>query len=229
MIVAVAVCPHPPLLFRELTGRDDVAADLRAACVSAVSSAIAARPDWIVVLGGARATADWDPALPLGLARFGTTDTPGDTTGLPLSLGVAVRLLDTAGWKGPVELHGISWDATPAEVTAHGDKLAARDERIALLVMGDGSARRGEKAPGYIDERAFPFDDATRRALAGGDAQALLDMDVGLAGELLVSCRGTFAVMAAAVRREGKAVRSELLYGDDPFGVMYFVASWQLG
>ncbi len=42
-----------------------------------------------------------------------------------------------------------------------------------LLVMGDGSARRTEKAPGWLDERAAGFDAAASAALAAGDPALL--------------------------------------------------------
>jgi hypothetical protein len=233
VIAAVAVCPHPPLLFRELTGARDVAADLRAACLSAVSAVVSSAgghdPDRVLVVGGAESTAQWDPALPPHVSGFGTTGARPAAGALPLSLGVARRLLDEAGWRGAVELHTIAWDATAEDVTALADKLADRDERVALLAMGDGSARRGELAPGYIDERAFPFDEAVARALSDGDPAALLDTDPDLAAELMAGCRAPFAVMAAAVCAEGASTHADLLYRDDPHGVMYLVATWQLG
>lgn len=228
MIAAVAVCPHPPLLFRELTGTQDVAADLRAACVAAITVATDPAPDRVVVVGGADHSGAWDPTLPPEVATFGTTGGRPAAPGLPLSLGVARRLLQESGWQGAVELHAIAWDAADPEVDALAGAVAEGEGRTVLVVLGDGSGRRGDKAPGYIDERAFPFDDATGRALSEGDVESVLGMDAVLSAELMVSCRAPFAVMATAVRREGAAPRARMLYRDDPFGVMYFVATWEL-
>jgi len=227
VIAAVAVCPHPPLLFRELTGQQDIAADLRAACLSGIAFASSTAPDVLVVVGGADETRPWDAGLRAHVRPYGTTG--GRTVpGLPLSLGVGRRLLDQSGWRGRIEMHAIGWDATPTEVAGLAGQLAGRDERIALLVLGDGSTRRGEQAPGYIDARAFPFDDATGLALAEGDVQALMRMDAGLAQELRVSCRAAFAVIATAVHREGVQPRATVLFKGDPWGVMYYVATWQM-
>jgi len=233
MITAVAVCPHPPLLFRELSGLEDVARDLRAACLSAIASVTSTDPDVVVVVGGADRTGSWDANRPPDVAKFGTTVGRAVEQVLPLSLGVARRLLDEAGWRGAVELQGIGWDASGDEVDSLADRIAARDQRIVLVALGDGSARRGALAPGYLDERAFPFDEATGRALAEGDADALMHMDASLAEELMVGCRAAFEVMATAVhqtvvREEGSKPRSTVLYQDDPWGVMYYVATWRL-
>ena len=46
-----------------------------------------------------------------------------------------------------------------------------------MLVVANGSARRGEKAPGYLDERAFGFDAAIGAALRGPDPAALGELD----------------------------------------------------
>lgn len=228
MITAVAVCPHPPLLFRELYGLEDVAGDLRAACQSAVASATSTDPDVVVVVGGADRTGSWDANLLPDVGKFGTTGGRSAASGLPLSLGVARRLLGEAGWHGAVELHSIAWDASADEVTSLADRIAARDQRIVVVALGDGSARRGALAPGYLDERAFPFDEAIGRALAEGDADALMHMDASLAEELMVGCRAAFAVMATAVHKGGAKPRVTVVYQDDPWGVMYHVATWRL-
>jgi len=233
MIAAAAVCPHPPLLFRELSGLEDVAGDLRAACLSAIASATSADPDVVVVVGGADVTGTWDVRMAPDVAKFGTTDARSAGSGLPLSLGVAGRLLDESRWRGAVELHSIAWDASADDVASLAAQVTDREESITLLALGDGSARRGDKAPGYLDDRAFAFDDATGRALAEGDADALIQMDATLAEELMVSGRAAFAVMATAVHqtvvhKEGSKPRSTILYQDDPWGVMYYVATWQL-
>jgi hypothetical protein len=226
VIRAAALCPHPPLLFRELTGRQDVASSLRAACVAVLQAAVA-DADVAVVVGGADRTRTWDASLPPDVRRFGGTG-PRTGSGLPLSLGVGARLLDLAGWTGPVERVGLAWDAGPVEVRELVDGLSRRPEQVALLVLGDGSARRGDTAPGYLDERAFPFDDEVARALAEGDARALLDLDAALADELMVLGASAFRLLGAAGTAGPGPVRATLAHREAPFGVSYFVCLWEL-
>ncbi len=228
MILAAAVCPHPPLLFRELGGARDAVAPLRAACRDAVRDALVGA-DRVVLVGGADTAGSWDPGLPPDVRRFGTTGPRAATRGLPLSLGVGRRLLDAAGWSGPVEALTVAWDATAAQVDAAAEELAGRPERLALVVLGDGSTRRGEKAPGFLDARAFPFDDELAAALGAGAARDLVRLDPALAGELMVLGRAAFGVLGAVSLAEGREVTADLRFRDDPFGVSYFVALWSFG
>src|ERR1700749_3420903 len=61
MLIAAAVCPHPPLLVPEVTGAADPAAReldrLRAACRDAGAVLLGAAPDLLVVAGGGGAAA----------------------------------------------------------------------------------------------------------------------------------------------------------------------------
>jgi hypothetical protein len=221
------LCPHPPLLFRELVGQRDVAAELRDACRTAARRVTASAPDRVVVAGPADTTRSWDPDTVPDVRQFGTVG-PRNPTGLPPSLGVGVRLLEEAGWTGPVELLGVAGAATPAELEKLAQDLVAGADRVALLLLGDGSTRRGQTAPGYIDERAFGFDEQTGRALADGDASALVEMDVALAEDLMVHGRPTFQLLGLVAATHDAQPRADLTYQDDPFGVMYFVAHWDL-
>ena len=104
--------------------------------------------------------------------------------------------------------------------------IADDDQRVALLVLGDGSACRSEKAPGYFDARAEPFDAGVARALADADAQALLDLDADLAGQLQCAGRAPWQVLAGGVRPDGRSWQGRLHYDEAPYGVAYFVATW---
>lgn len=227
MIVTAVVCPHPPLLLRELCGAEDAVPALRAACADAVARALRTAPDAVVVVGGAEATGAWDPSLPAGVRRFGTTSRP-DAVALPQSLAVGGRLLDEAGWAGAVRMHAVSWEADAREVADVARAVAAPEERLVLLVLADGSARRGEKAPGHLDERAFGYDDETVRALGEGDAQALVDRDAGLAVDLLAGGRAALAVLGRVAVDQGGTFVPEVVHRGDPFGVDYAVAVWDL-
>ena len=158
--------------------------------------------------------------------RFGTTGAHPARPGLPTSLGVGRRLLQEAGWDGPVELVAARWHADPGPVAALAERLGDRPDGTVLLVLGDGSARRGEKAPGFLDERAFGFDDAVAAALAGGDATALRDLDAGLAEELMVLGSTALRLLGSVAAGGGSAPVAAMTYRDDPFGVSYFVATW---
>jgi hypothetical protein len=216
VITAAALVSHPPLLVRELGGAADPVAALRAAALDAVRGVLAGA-DEVVVVGPAERPGQWSGG---GLGGFGRT-VRGSGAPVPLALAVGARLLDGAGWAGPRELVTAPANEDVADLAA---RLADRPGRTALLLMADGSTRRGERAPGYLDERAFPFDDALAQALATGDAAALVGLDVALAEELMVTGAVTLRLLGAVAL--GRRTQASLGYRDDPYGVTYVVAGW---
>jgi hypothetical protein len=227
MIVAAALCPAPPLLIRELTGADQVAADLRAACLDAVAELMAAEPEVIAVAGAAGQTSTWDAASSLELALFAPGPRgrarAGRPPGLPPSLGVGAWLIGQAGYTGEPILQSVAADEPGGRCASIGASLAAARARVSLLVMADGSARRGLKAPGYLDERSAAFDAGVERAVRTGRLDALLSVDQDLAADLMATGRPAWQVLAGALA--GRSVTSEIRYAGDPFGVAYLVAS----
>ncbi|GAA3531011.1 hypothetical protein GCM10022263_19510 [Nocardioides daeguensis] len=97
-----------------------------------------------------------------------------------------------------------------ALVSAAGGCVVDEDE-TGVLVVGNGSAKRTEKAPGHFDARAEAFDAALRESFAG--------IDAALAAELWAdtACLGALPPLAEA----------EVTYDDAPFGVQYWVATWR--
>lgn len=226
MFPAAAVCPHPPLLFRELSGRHDVAADLHAACLEAVDVLLAHEPDRVVVVGGAESSPGQAAGPTPVVRRYGLpAGAASEGTSLPLSLAVADRLLDEASWRGERHHVVVGLRDSLGDLMTVAGQITDSPEREVLLVMGDGSARRGDKAPGYVDERAFAFDAEIGRCLREGDAAGLLRLDPGLADELMVQGRAALQVLGGVASGE---VRAKLHYENDPFGVMYFVAVWKM-
>lgn len=109
---------------------------------------------------------------------------------------------------------------------------AARSVALApddgLLVVGDGSAGRHEKAPGHIREGAHEFDAEVARALAGGNPDGLLALDPQQAEHVLAG--GLPAWQAAALIVAGLEVtEAKVLLTADPHHVAYFVATWRVG
>jgi hypothetical protein len=118
---------------------------------------------------------------------------------------------------------GTASGAGAASGTASGSRAGLVPGRMALLVMGDGSARRSLKAPGYLDPRAAAFDAEVERAVRAGDLDALLRLDQALARDLMATGRPAWQVLAGAM--QSLTPVSEVLYCGDPFGVAYLVAS----
>jgi hypothetical protein len=215
MIAAIACCPCTALLIPEAGGVATPEMDaVRAACDRALATMLASGVEAVTVLGPAELSQPLRNLMP-GLPLPAIDE-------LPLPYAVAAYLLDRAGWSGP--RHYAPVPAVGAPIPALG-KAATH---TGLLIMGDGSARRGEKAPGYLDPRAEPFDDLVAAALSDGDSGALADLDAALGVELLAAGVGPWKALGAlgAVGALNGLWHAELLYSGIPFGVAYFVAAW---
>ena len=233
MLIAAAVCPHPPLLIPAATGAPgagDAELDrLRAACHQAVAALLTGRPDLIVVAGGAGRTAEYPADTPGRLHDFGVPFTVGrggeDAPALPLSLTIGKWLLSRAGAGEQAVWWGIASDAPPAECLQLGERLAALAPRVALLAMGDGPARRARAAPDAADPEADRYDDQVAAALAAPDPAALAALDPGQDRPLHIAGRAAWQVLAGAAGQD--AFHAELRYCGAPFEVSYVVASWR--
>jgi hypothetical protein len=227
VIARAVLCPSPPLLARELTGRAVVLPELRDACAAAVARLVKADAEVVAVVGSGETTATWDPAARLDLSAYAPPPSPvRGTPGLPLALGLGALLLDNAGYTGPRLLQAVG-ESEPARLCLRlGASLASAALRVGLLVVGDGSARRGPSAPGHFDERAAPFDAEVARAISAGDMAALAALDPALARELMATGRPAWQVLAGAFGAAPEAAppSAEILYAGDPFGVAYLVA-----
>ncbi|GAB3876839.1 hypothetical protein GCM10029964_024660 [Kibdelosporangium lantanae] len=230
MIARAAVVPHPPLLVPELVVADvpEVRA-VRQACVAAARALAAASRRWIAVAAGSGQVG----AHSVGTFRgYGvdvrvtlSDDTQGDADpAMPLPALVAGWLREQAG-AASVTVYLVDPSTSGSECEAFGRELAKdQDEPVGLLVLGDGSYRVGDRAPGRPDGRAPAFEDQVATALAAADPGALLALDASLAGELGADGRVAWQVLAgAAAGRTWRCVANERMV---PFGVGYHVAVW---
>ncbi|MDT7705104.1 MAG: hypothetical protein QOG20_711 [Pseudonocardiales bacterium] len=229
----VAVVPEPPLLLPELaTGAAAETADLRAACVAAASRLAGAASRWVCVGADEGGRHTVTPDARGSFVGFGADVVVGlDTAGSssPVDRSFPLPLL-VAGWLGgrtgaAVRIRGelVAPDASRESCAELGRALAGED--VGLLVVGDGAATHTEKAPGYLDERAGPFDAAVAAALRDADPAALAALDPDLATALFASGRAPWQVLAGATA--GGGWRGELLHSSMPFGVAYHVALWE--
>jgi hypothetical protein len=236
-LVAAAVCPHPPLLVPAVGAGEPVAA--REPARAAVRWLLTQEPELLVVVGDAPETGDVDPTAVGSFAGFGVPlevslgarpPATGDPCPLPLSLAVGAWLLGEHLGSPDLRGFGIAAAAGPDAAAAHGERVAGLAGRVALLVMGDGSAARSAKAPHALDERAARFDADASAALAAGDPAALLALDPALGRELAAAGRASWQVLAGAARAGGTARWSGYVtYDEAPYGVGYLVATWEKG
>lgn len=217
----VALCPHPPLLLPGLTGATDPVADLRAACRDAVGVLLTGGPGRVHLVGADGPSVDAASFAPGAHRPAATADRAGALSAAPLPLLVGRALLAGAGWTGPVTEHAVPGSSAVADRVAFGRQLSAGGDPV--LVLGDGSARRGVKAPGYLDERAVPFDAAVLAALRAADTATLAQVDDDTAAELLAAGAVAWHVLAGLLDGLPPA---QVRYADDPFGVAYVVATW---
>lgn len=248
MIGLVAFVPQPPLLVPELVGGAvPLTRPLRDACLAAAGELATGANRWIAV--GADASGPTRvPATAAGsFAGFGVDvpvslgphPEPGGE--LPLPLLIAGWLRSAAGRRtgaaaGLTEVTGqlVHPSAGPAECLAAGralaTELAGTADPVGLLVLGDGAATHPYPGAGRVDDRAGPYDDAIRHALAGADLDALAGLAPELADELGVTGRPCWQFAAGAARHwpgGGSDWRGELLYSAAPYGIGYHVAVWR--
>jgi len=200
MIRTMVFLPQPPIIVGDTAGAAvHELDDLRSHCCAAIAAAVGEGSD---------------------LALMGSA--PG--------IGVGRWLVSLACGQVPLSEVVVAPDTSPQRCQELGSQLAEQAlTATALLVMGDGSACRSERAPGYLDSRAIEFDQRVAAALAAADTAALAELSPQLAAELLVAGRAPWqvAAAAAAATRTERGWSGELLTSQDPYGVSYFVALWK--
>lgn len=216
MPVAVAFCPCPPLLVPEVAAGAAAELDeLRAACALAVGTLVARRPRRILVVGAGDPAGSWGTHAGGSMRPYGVdVRCGGPQDSLPLPLTIGAYLLDVRGWTGD-----------RAYVAASGHETLPSDDGEAWLVMADGTAKRTDTSPGYVDERAIGFDARLARALADGDPAYLAGLDLALAEDLWCAGAPAWRVVGRSLAAHGVR-ESDLLAEQAPYGVGYLVATW---
>ena len=236
-IVCAAVCPHPPLLIPAVAGGAAAELDnLRAACLTAIDQLASA--DALVIVGSGPTTGlPYDVSAGATFAPYGAPDVrvgSGEPV-LPLSLAVGAWLVEQSKAAAlPRTSLTVASDETPTTCLTLGQQIAqgnyagtgASSDDVALLVMGDGSARRSEHSPVHLHPRAELFDHTVAAAMHLADTETLAALNPDLATELQAAGRAPWQVLAGATSTAG--LKGNLTYNAAPYGVGYFVATWRL-
>ena len=256
MLITAAVVPGPPAFVPELMGSAaHELDDLRAAADRAVSRAVSdlvAAPSGPpssgsgarqLVVVGAGTPGEFDAAGPVSFAGFGReVVVPALVAGqqgnrdLPTPIMVARYLAnrDIAAHPEHAQLWASArWVTTSGEdATALGERLGADSQPVALILVADGAACHGPKAPRAQDERAQAYDDEVWSALASGQPARLAKIDEALGDELSATGAQVWPVLAGAAESasgvgEVPDWTGEVLWVGAPYGVGWAVASWR--
>ena len=230
MLVAAAICPAAPALVPELTqGAFAELDDLRAACDGVVADLLDCNASRLVVVAAGTSTRTFAADAPAGWRRLGVARdvSPLDravSTGepLPLALTVGRWLLSRVAGIGESW-----WTVDLAGAVSWGRDLGASPHSTALLVLGEGSAAVGPRAPLPQDNRAPAFDAAVTAAIGRGDVAALAATSPSLGAQLGATGVAPWLALAAAVG--ARTVRAEPSTYCTPYGVGYLVGSWRVG
>lgn len=242
MLTCAAVIPGAPVLVPAVAAGAAPELDgCRDAVDSVVARLLAEAPDVVVIVGSGERTVRHEPGARSSLASVGVDidaalgagadaaapadDKVGHAAPLPLSLSIGAWALERVALRAPAARGlEVATREAPQVCLGVGAGLVEGAVRVALLVVADGTARRGPKAPGYTDARADGFDALWLQAVRDADAGALARLDPLLADELMMAGRAPLQVLAGAAH--GSRWSGELVYSDDPYGVQYAVAQW---
>jgi hypothetical protein len=246
VLVAAALVPPTALLVPGAAGRAAVLGAERAAALEAVGAVLAAHPEIVVVVvpGTVRAEGRLRPTLTAagvpdaawrgaagqrvlpGPEDAWETTSPSEVVIDDVAAAVGLWLLARAGWSGPTRVLGVGEPASGSSGARPHTGLAAAElagaERVAALLLGGGSARRGPDAPLAEDPRAEAADAAMVAWLETLDPDGPRGLDDALAAELAISALGPARVLVGLPGLRCTGVSSFL-----PLGATYLVATWQ--
>ncbi|MFA7323380.1 MAG: hypothetical protein WC005_03390 [Candidatus Nanopelagicales bacterium] len=226
MIVGVAFVPSAPLMFLDVDV-EHLLDDLRDASIELIREfePMARR----VIIIGSDTTTHWYMNGGIGSSRGfgGIADYSIGSSAevLPLSLAVGAAVLEAAAWDTDVIALSVASHSTYSERAKLAGEVVAQAVAVPtlLVVVGDGSATRTEKAPGYVQPDAIAFDAEIAEALGSADVDALVSVTQDRADRLWCQGLPAWQVAASAV----PSAQGVLALQSAPFGVNYLVASWR--
>ena len=222
----VAFVPAAPLLVPEVgVGHSDDLDGWRAESTRAVSDALVGVRRVVIVAAGKESRLVTGPVA-ASFQGFGVDLEVGQPGGRAVGwhAGIGLWLLGEAGWSGLVSVVEVEAGSVADAAAALGGVLGESSGGLALVVVADGSAGRGPKAPGYIIEGSEAFDDEVVSALAAANCARLASLDLHEGSRVMSSGAPVWAAVGAGLGSE--SFDAEVRRADSPFGVFYAVAVW---
>lgn len=222
MDLSIAICPSTPLLVPELGGdAAEETADLREAAIAAVRD-LPAR--WIAIgVGEGRYSSNISGTFAgYGVdVRVSLSSTAAAPVELPLPALIAGWLrARTAATEVDVRLVGVSGGDGVAFGRRLRDEIATWPTPPGVLVIADGANTLTDKAPGGYGPEAGAAQQGLVDALTQGDAASLQHLSDVITGH------AAYQVLTGLVGAD--PVQAQCLYRGSPYGVGYYVGTWQV-
>ncbi len=233
----MALVPSPPLLIPELTGAGaEETVPLRSAALQAAGLLGEGARRWMA-LGADHHTGSISSRSRGTFGGFGVdvavSLSPASdvaNSALPLPVLIAGWLRQNAAPHATAEMTLVGADTSALSCAELGRRIRwAMDddtEDWGLLVVGDGATTLTEKAPGSFDDRAEAVQNRIDDALAAADVDSLAELDRDLCAALGVGGWPAWQTLVGVVGDDRFDART--LYRGAPFGVGYFVGTWEL-
>lgn len=242
MLAGVALIPGPPLLVPELIGSAATETTELRHAVLAAGRAVADADRWIAL--GVAGSGEWpgrfgpdtvgtycgfgaEVTVRLGVGHLGHAAEPD--AALPLAALTVGWVRDRVAPDRSVEVLVVpdAPNATEQRAAAAAviDALGT-DQRVALVLVGDGARTLTERAPGGLHPDAEGMQRRLDHLLATADLAGLADLDEGECARVGVGSAAVWRIGATAVRAVGDRWVGRELYRGHPFGVGYWVGTW---
>lgn len=228
-VVGAALVPAAPVLVPELSGQMMPAAEPLQAARAALARLIDSDPEQLVVVAEGDRDAEFDSSAQIGLHRVGGLPRLEDqdaaaTEELPLSLAIGAALLGELDWAGPTAYRVLDRSTSSADAAELGRYLDQGDSRTGLVLLGSGSARSTEKAPGSLDLNAEQFNRELLSMIEQGDRDAISQLSAEASEAQMSDIRVPLQLLAG-VASLGTVV-GEVGFADEFKGVYYLCASF---
>jgi hypothetical protein len=228
-VLGAALVPAAPVLIPELSGQMMPAAAPTEAARAALARLINANPEQLVVVAEGDRDAEFGSSAQVGLHRLGGLPRLEDPDAvaaeeLPLPLAIGAALLGQLEWAGPTSYRLVDRSISSAEAAEHGRQLDQGDSQTGLVLLGSGSARSTEKAPGSLDPNAAQFNQDLLRMIKQGDANAISQLSAEASEGQMSDIRVPLQLLAGVASLSPPA--GEVGFADEFKGVYYLCATF---
>jgi len=225
LLVGAVLIPAAPALVPALGGSHHAANRAHQAVMSVLAQLLEQRPDEVLVVAEGTTTGEWGGSSSWSLERFGGLAKHREATSqsvLPASLAVGAALVTEGGWRGPMRFMSLPAAVTAIQAREVGREISGRSVRLGLVLLGNGSARSTEKAPGALHPDSEAFNRQLHEMVISGDVEAMMSVTAEEAMEQWSDIRIPLQVLVGT--SEVLSLHGRSIFTQEFMGVYYLSA-----